>query len=398
MNNLNFETLRELALVEGKQLVSLFASMQRAGREVRQNEIRWKNILKDARQQLLDAGLEEDAADKYLKPANDKVSDAEFWQHQSDGLAMFLSDSGMQEFSSPISFEQKIVVANQYHLRPLLPIVNDGKHCFVLATSPNRVRLLEIVDETIEDVEPKDLPDNLRDALNIDEYVTALQCHSISDGSANGKQAAAFHGHGGSDPDVKKQDEILQYFHRLDNALSQYFGSEDVPLVFAGVDYLFPIFQQACNYKNLHPESVGGNPDKLSPAEILQLIRPIMNQFAERRNSEIVSIFQDKAHTDWASKDPNEIYIAAKMGQVESLILSSDFAAIAFLDEGGSLEFKNNSKDQPAFDVGNLILIEVLRNGGHAIELCKNDLPGETKVAAVFRSPVGKYANEPSSS
>ncbi len=395
MKHFNLETLRELAEYEGEHLLSLLAPMQRAGREVRQNEIRWKNMLKDACHKLAGVGLDEEQINAILKPAKEKLSDDNYWQQQSDGLAEFLTEDRYYEFQLPISLEQNVVVADRFHLRPLLSVANNDAHCLVLAASPNRVRLLKITGDAIKDVQPKEMPSNLRDALNIDEYVSALQHHSVSSNSSNGKRTAAFHGHGGSDSEIKKQDEILQYFYRLNDVLSQHLETEDVPLIFAGVDYLFPIFRQACKYPSLHDENISGNPDDWSAAEIYERTRPILARFEEKKKSGIISRYGEKSYTDWASCDPKEIYSAAKMGQVETLILSERFSKTAKLNSDKSLRI-TKIVDSESVDLGNLILVEVLRSGGAAVEVGRSELPGNTKLAAVFRSPVSKYREQES--
>jgi len=392
MTKLNLATLRQLAKTDSSIFISLVAPMQRAGREVRQNEIRWKNMLKEAKQQILDRGRDESHTNSLLKPAADKLPNDYYWQHQLDGLAVYRSDDDCFEFLLPSSPEQRVVVADQFHLSPLLSHVNNMDCCYVLATSPNRIRLLEINGEAIEELQPEKLPENLRDALNIDDYVSALQFHSTSNGSVHGKQAAAFHGNEGSDADVKKQAELLQFFRRLDRSLSQYPGSEEMPLIFAGADYLFPIFQKASNYRNLLHDHISGNLDDTTPDDIHQLVRPILDRSTKSQQAAIIVNYQEKAFTDWASNDPHEIFLAAKMGQIETLILSDEYSDQGVFKDDDSLEI--TSDNQPnSFDVGNMILIEVLRNGGNAIEVDGGEMPGQSKLAAVFQSPAGKYAD-----
>ncbi len=386
---LNSQTLHKLANADGKFFLSLLAPMQRAGREVRQNEIRWKNVLKEARQLLLDREISSDEIDSLLQPATEKLVDDLYWQHQLDGLAFYVSEDEYVEIPISASLQQQVVVANRFHLRPLLPHANRLTRCYVLATSSNRVRLLEVNGDSIEDLQPEMLPENLRDALNIDEYVSALQFHSTSIGSGKGKQAVAFHGHGGSDPDVKKQDEILQFFHRLNDSLSQFFRSEDVPLMFAGVDFLFPIFRKACHYRNLLDEHVSGNLDNATPKMILQLARPVLESLVAAENEIVISKFQQKSHSEWASDDPETIFSAAKMGQVETLILSDEYAEQGVVSDDDTLQI-TAAESVDSYDVGNLILIEVLRNGGSAVQISSDQMPSQTGVSAVFRSPVGE--------
>jgi len=56
----------------------------------------------------------------------------------------------------------------------------------------------------------------------------------------------------GRSPDRdKRQEGILQFFHMIDEALHENCGIKKAPLVVAGVEYLFPIYQEANTYPDL---------------------------------------------------------------------------------------------------------------------------------------------------
>ena len=386
---LNPSTLKSLASESGECLISIYAPMMKAGREVQQNEIRWKNLVSEVRNKLIETGRTEEQADELLEPAAVKISDPLFWQHQNNGLVFFIDESKSCYFETCCSFEEKVVVGDNFFLRPIVKAANDQKNCFIIAASPNRVRLFEVSGGQIVDVDLESLPENLQDALNIDEYVSALQFHSTSQGSGNSNQSAVHHGHGGSDPDIKKQDELLQYFHRLDAALADYLAGKDAPLVFAGVDSVFPVYRKANSYKYLADESLPGNSDDASPQDLLTAVMPILENMQCERVKATTAAYHDNAHTDWASEDAIEIYAAAKMGQVDELFISDEFSEVAT-----NLEVENKADSDQAGnspDLGNLIVVETIRNGGKVVDITEHFMQNDEKIAAVFRSPVGKY-------
>ena len=385
---LNLYTLKSLASESGKCLISIYAPMMKAGREVQQNEIRWKNLVSAARKKLIELGKTEEQADSLLEPAANKISDPNFWQHQNNGLVFFIDESNSCYVETCCSVEETVVIGESFFLRPIVKAANDQSNCFIIAASPNRVRLFEVSGDQIVDVKLESLPENLQDALNIDEYVSALQFHSTSQGSGNSTQSAVHHGHGGSDPDVKKQDELLQYFHRLDAALADYLAGKDTPLVFAGVDSVFPIYRKANSYKYLIDESLPGNPDDASPQDLHAAVTPVLESMQSKLLKETVAAYQDKAHTDWASKDAAEIYAAAKMGQVDELFISDELSEVAKNEE-----HEEAVDSAQAADLGNLIVLETIRNGGKVVDITDHAMEGDEKIAAVFRSPVGKYVD-----
>ena len=307
----------------------------------------------------------------FLKSAREKLDDENFWQHQADGLAYFSDRQSQQFFLLETDVDPIAHVGDEYLLSPVVSSVIDYCTCYVLACSPKRVRLLKIDGDRIEDLQPDSLPKNLREALNIDEYVSTLQFHSTSKKGNADRSDAIHHGQGGSDPDVRKQDEILQFFHRLNDALDEFFGVEDAPLIFAGVEYLFPVFREASDYRNLYEDVIAGNPDDWSPEEILEKAKPILQSMVDSRAKESLDEFNEKAHTDWASDRLEDIAKAAKLGQLQTLLVHHD------------------SAPQPLNDA----IVNTLRYGGQIVflpETCESVF----RIGGIFRTPAGTFLNE----
>ncbi len=349
--------------------VSIFAPMYRAGREVRQNRIRFGNLLKSARQQLQELDCGDHEVEALLEPLEKMERDDAFWQHQSDGLAVFSGPANFDSWRLPCDFPELVVVGKYFYIKPLVPVLTDDQQWYILATSPKKVRLLRATRHGVEDLQPDSFPDNLREALNIDEYTSALQFHSSSNHSVTPRRGDAIHhGQGASDPDVKKKDELLQYFHRLDHALGEYFDSENSPLLFAGVQFLFPIFRSACSYRNLVDEPVTGNPDELSAEELQKQSTNIMERRILSRRSAAFSDFMDRAHTDWASDDPELIFQSARMGQVETCFIDPNQQIQVTFDENRGPQWAETNS-AGAEDLINCIAVHVILNGGRVVPL-----------------------------
>ena len=69
--------------------VSLYMPTVRAGTEVRQNAIRFKNRLREAREDLEARGHDAGVVDSLLAPAQPRLEDEDFWSHQREGFALF---------------------------------------------------------------------------------------------------------------------------------------------------------------------------------------------------------------------------------------------------------------------------------------------------------------------
>jgi len=116
--------LDALLRTQARPCVSIFLPTERAGREVQQNHLRLKNLLREAEQRLRDLGVR--SVETITKPAHDLESDGSFWRHQGDGLALFLAPDFAESYTLPVAFEDLVVVADHFHLKPMIPMMSSG--------------------------------------------------------------------------------------------------------------------------------------------------------------------------------------------------------------------------------------------------------------------------------
>jgi hypothetical protein len=87
---MDFFTREELqSLLAGQHglAVSIFLPTHRAGREIRQDPIRLKNLLRRAEAALIASNLRRADARELLAPARELVERKHFWRYQDSGLA-----------------------------------------------------------------------------------------------------------------------------------------------------------------------------------------------------------------------------------------------------------------------------------------------------------------------
>jgi hypothetical protein len=82
--------LDELLACDPQPAVSIYVPTHQAGREVRQDAIRLRNLLSAATKRLGAAQRGPEIA-RLLEPAAAVVDDEDFWRYQDQGLAVFLA-------------------------------------------------------------------------------------------------------------------------------------------------------------------------------------------------------------------------------------------------------------------------------------------------------------------
>lgn len=315
------------ALVEkpSSLCISIFLPTQHAGPPVRQNLIRFKNLLQRAESLMVQGGLSAEAAREVLKPARKLEDDEDFWRHQSDGFAIFLAPDVFRYYRLPLKVEELVVVTDRFHFKPLLPLLSGDGQFYVLALSQNGVRLLQGTRYSVKEVDLQTVPQSLDEALRYDEMGKPTQFRGSTGrggGTSPSSQPGAFHGQGSPETDDVKQS-ISQYFHQVDHGVREFLQAQRSPLILAGVDYLLPIYQEANHYPHLVEEGLPGNPELLKPEELHDQAWQIAQPYFLKAQQEAADRYQELVGIGQASNNLQEIVPAALYGRIESLFVAT---------------------------------------------------------------------------
>jgi hypothetical protein len=364
--------------------VSLYAPTHRAGPGTQQDPIRLKNLVREAEERLVGGGLRVPDAQALLAPAAQLVQDGLFWRHQSDGLAIFLSAGISRYYRLPLGFEELLVVADRFHIKPLLPLLSGDGRFYVLAISQNEVRLLQATRYSVDEVDLEGVPTSLVVALRFDDPEKRLQFHTATrTPGSKGERPAMFHGHGVSVNDAKT--DLLRYFHKVDAGLSELLGDEQVPLVLAGVDYLLPIYQEANTYPHLVDEGIAGNPEEISAEDLHRQAWAIVQPRFLLTQEEAATRYGQLAETEQASNELESIVPAAYHARVDTLFVALDVEQWGAFDADSNAIRLHETVEPGADDLLDFAAVQTLLNGGTVYALDQDQIPGRAPLAAVFR-------------
>lgn len=382
MNVLRKNDLKRLMDKYEGPCVSIFMPTHRGGAESQQDQIRFKNLFREAEEGLLQRGLRSPHVNDLLKPAQKLLKDASFWQHQIDGLAVFLCQNVFQYFRFPHRFEELVVVTDRFHLKPLLTLLIRDERFYILALSQNQVRLLQGSRFSISEVKLEGVPESLADVLKFDGPEKQLQLHTGTPGS-NVARGAIFHGHGTGTDDTK--DSIMQYFRQIDKGLRQIVKEEQVPLVLAGVAYLFPIYREANTHPYLVDEGVTGNPEGLSAKDLHERAWSIIEPLFQKAEREAVEKYKRFADTEKTSCDVRKIVPDSYHGRVDLLFVAVGVQHWGSFDADNDMVHLHKQEQPGDADLLDFAAIQTFLHGGSVYAVKPQQIPDEAPLAAVFR-------------
>ncbi|MGE5659183.1 MAG: hypothetical protein ACM37W_21530 [Actinomycetota bacterium] len=387
MNLLSVDDLKELVEQPQGLCVSIYMPTYRVGTEIQQNSIRFKNLIRQAEEKLAEHGLDRNEIVEFLQPVQEKLDREDFWQHQSELLGIFIAKGFLHFYQLPFSFEELVVVSDQFHLKPLMPLLTGDGVFYILALSQKEVRVFECTRYSATEVEVANLPKSLDEALQYDETAKDGQFRiSTSRGGTNNsaQHAGSFHGQGSPDRD-KMQEDILQYFYLIDRAISEHLRGKKAPLVLVGVEYLFPIYREANTYPYLVAQGITGSPKTLKLEALHEEALPIVEPLFLQELQDAIDRYQQLAGSNKTCSDLQEAVSAAYFGRIDEL-----FVAVGVQKWGTFNPETSTIQLHPEAEVGdedllNSVAIQTILNGGTVYALEPEKVPERAPLAAIFR-------------
>jgi len=383
MQVLSKRAFQELANYRGAACISIYLPTHRAGMAVnrREDEILFKNQLRDITNHLETLDFSPLEIEAYLQPAKALLENSTFWNNLSDGLAVFLGDHFFKHYKLPIKFDAYTYIADHFYLKPTMPVLNDDGHFYLLALSLEEVRFFEATQHHIKELYVEDItPGRLEEVVGYDYEEKSLQFRSAQKGAGG----AIFHGHG--EESEEERNEMRRYFRAINEGLMKVLRDETAPLVVACVDYLFPIYREENDYKQLHPENVSGSPDRVGENELHEKAWQVLEPAFRREREEQVKRFRELMSTAKVATQLTDVLPAAHRGKVDVLFLRRDGEVYGVFDVESQEIRRDDEKQLDNVALLNQTAIKTLEQGGRVYLVDAEEMPTEeAMVNAIFR-------------
>jgi hypothetical protein len=161
----------------------------------------------------------------------------------------------------------------------------------------------------------------------------------------------------------------------------------NLPLVFAGVDYLFPIYGEVNTYPHLMRDSVAGNPEHLGTVELHRRAEAALESSRLAQRERDVATFEDSVGAQRTAELLVEVLTAAHEGAIDCLFVASD-RSIWGRYEPELERLAITYPDDPAGDdLLNLAAVRTLERRGRVYAMPEAEVPHRVVAAALLRYP-----------
>lgn len=376
-HTLSIEDLRELIASHQAPCVSIYLETRR-GKDPEARP-RFEGLLREARERAT-GELQGSRARALLEPLEALAADEETWRDLHDGLAFFRCGDLTAAYALPGDFTDLSIVADSFHVRPLLRHLQKNQHYHLLSVGQNHVGFFRGDADGLLPVRVGGLPASLVDALGLEERQRTISSHS-SGGHGN---MPIFHGQG--KVESARDEDIARFLRAIDKALWPVLREEKAPLILAATERLHPTWHSVTRYAHATSEGVRGNFERASLDDLHERAWPIVQEQLRAREDEVRRRYDQLVGRARALDEIRAIATFAVQGRVHELLLARDARIWGRLDpSSGALALHGEQQDAHDDDVLDDVAEAVLVRGGQVVSLPQPKMPTKSPIAAILR-------------
>lgn len=361
--------------------LSLYQPTHRAFPERQQDPIRFRNLVKSMGESLRQKYPNREI-EPLLAPFHALADNQEFWDHNLDGLVVLGSPDAMRVYKVQRAVPEFAVVADSFHTKPLMRIMQSSDRYQILAIDRNEARLFEGNRDHVDEITlAAGVPRNLEDAVQIDaERDRATRTHGRADPGVMGR-------HGTSDVKSDAIDsDTERFFRAVDRAVTEFHSRPTgLPLLLAALPEHHHLFHKVSNNPNLLATSIDVHPKDLSAEQLRERAWALVLPTYLERLARLVDAFGAALAKQQATSNLSEAARAAAEGRVATLLLQAGHRIPGTVDAATGTVSPGDMSDPGTGDMLDDIGEMVLRKGGEVVIVPAERMPTQSGLAATYR-------------
>jgi hypothetical protein len=374
----------ELLRAERGLCVSIYQPTFRAFPDRQQNPVRFRNLVREAARSLTERiGPEETAG--FLEAVQALADSKALWEHPQDGLAVFRASGFLRVLKVQRPLPERAIVADSFHTKPLLRVLQSADRFEVLALTRAHVRLFQGNRDQLDEVEldPR-VPRTLTDALGEQVTEATQAAASFQSGGPGGPGGFNVHGIGSRKDEIDKDAE--RFFRIVDRAITEHHSRRSgLPLLLAALPEHHALFHGVSHNPHLLQESIAVNPDAISAAELRERAWAAFEPRYLARLSELIEAFGTANAHGQGSAELKDIALAALGGRVRTLLVEADRVVPGRIDRETGEVLAEPLSDAFTDDLLDDLAELTLRTGGDVVVVPAARMPVSTGAAATYR-------------
>lgn len=311
-NRQRLDSLLKRERPEKQPRISIYLPTHRTQPQNEQDSIVYKNLVNEAKNQLETKYPKKDWSDT-ISRLQLLTSEAIFWQHSLDGLAVLASGDDLEIFRLLYAPKAEAVVANTFHIVSLLGYVEHFDEAYMAEIGRNKARLYLVNRYGHEPYLPESIVTDFSDLF--DDFDDDA---SLNFGSYGGR-SGMYHGHRSASEEQDKDRD--KYFRYLDEAFMELYRKEKKPILLAGAKSSLTHFRQIAKGSGYLNDAIEQPVDSLSSSELQKQIASAMDPLFRKYLGGISSRLRKAKSQNKVQFKFEEIKKSVEIGNVGELLI-----------------------------------------------------------------------------
>jgi hypothetical protein len=309
--------------------------------------------------------------------------DDRFWNHRTDGLAIFGSPERFELYELQRAMPELLVVADSFHTKPLIRILQSADRYQILSLNRHEAKLYEGNRDALDAVELTNVPSTIADVLG-DERSPPTQMVGSYGIRTGGGGTAVHHGHG-PQTDLIEAD-MIRFFRAVDRGILEHHSRPSgLPLMLAALPEYHEPFRNISHSPYLMDEGIMTNPDALSLDELRKQAWDKVEPLYLARLQELKEKFHTARAQRAGSADLSDVAKAAIAGRVATLLVDADRVIPGIIDRNSGAVSPDKSAAGHVDDMLDDLAELVLAKGGEVVVVPIERMPSDSGLAAIYR-------------
>ncbi|MBI5440366.1 MAG: hypothetical protein HY900_04045 [Deltaproteobacteria bacterium] len=371
------DDLQNLLLPRTEPYISVFLPLPRHGPDLAMAPVRFRVLLRQA-EALLAERYDVRQVKELLAPLAGLAEAADVFTPGPEGLAAFRAEGLFEVYRIWPAPPERVVVADSFHVKPLLKSLQDRHRYFVLSLGSRRAALFEGSERGLV---PRIVPGF---PVRVDGS-SAPETGGRGGSPRGGPHSAAGPGKAPAERDGGRREEQLRFFRAVQSALGDVLD-DATPLIVAGAAPLLPLFREVCGQPGFRAEFAEGAVDDVGTEQLHERTLPEARKALNARDEALVAEFRGQRDRGLAADILTRVAEAAVLGRVRRLLVADGKPLFGRVDRvTGEVTLHAGQTGPQDDDVLDDLAEIVLGRGGEVVVLDPPKMPDEASAVATFR-------------
>lgn len=243
--------------------------------------------------------------------------------------------------------EPKIVVAESFHIKPILGWLQETPPYYLLTLSSSEIRVYK------------------GDAWDLN-FVKEIK-NDLSDESKKLSKV-----------------KVQEFFRRAENEISHLLDDKSRPVVIAGVDWVQSLFRKVVRNSNFVTTNIRGDFKRFGLETLKNASRGVLSELFKKAKNKLFIDFELARNRGKILNNLQDISKAAVEGRIKKILIARDQVVWGeVMKSDGNLEIHHRQMNSRDDDILDNLAEKVMEKGGKVLCIPKRDIPGQNVAMAI---------------